>query len=155
MRSMCCGRGIAGAKPTLRLPCSLSAGLRFARFLPAHRSEGDGAPRGATYQFHAFGGVRAHALRARLSALHRGFSVPGVVLPGANGGPLSAPIRGAFAPLHPRRVQPSKAAGLGAGGRLPGASRGARLRASPAGAASRSASKTSLDDAPRERDART
>jgi hypothetical protein len=61
--------------------------------------------------------------RGRLSALHRGFSVPGAVLPGADGARLGPPIRQAFARLRPRRVQPLRAVPRSRDGRRPGASR--------------------------------
>ena len=60
----------------------------------------------------------------RLSARHRGFSVPGAVLPGCDGTRAGSPIRAASAALRRRRVQPLKAAGHNAGGRLARASRG-------------------------------
>jgi hypothetical protein len=54
----------------------------------------------------------------------RGFSVPGAVLPGCDGTRAGSPIRAASAALRRRRVQPLKAAGRNAGGRLARASRG-------------------------------
>ena len=54
----------------------------------------------------------------------RGFSVPGAVLPGCDGIRAGSPIQAASAALRRRRVQPSKAAGRNAGGRLARASRG-------------------------------
>ena len=53
-----------------------------------------------------------------------GFSVPGAVLPGCDGTRAGSPIRAASAALRRRRVQPLKAAGRNAGGRLARASRG-------------------------------
>ena len=52
-----------------------------------------------------------------------GFSVPGAVLPGCDGIRAGSPIRAASAALRRRRVQPLKAAGRNAGGRLARASR--------------------------------
>jgi hypothetical protein len=62
---------------------------------------------------------------ARPAALHRGFSVPGAVLPGgAQGMPFGLPLSGQLPPpFVPAHVQPFKAAGLGAGGRVARASR--------------------------------
>jgi hypothetical protein len=56
-------------------------------------------------------------------------------------------IQAAFAALHPRLVQPSKAAPRSWSGRRPGASRRRGCETTPAGAASGSATKTPLDDA--------
>jgi len=64
-------------------------------------------------------GKDAHALRRSTC----GFSVPGTVLPGADGGLAANRIRAAFAALHPRRVQPLKAVPLSGDGRRPRASR--------------------------------
>jgi hypothetical protein len=70
--------------------------------------------------------------RGRPSALHLRLCIasrwargtgPGTVLPGADGAPRLR-IQATFAALRPCRVQPSKAAGLCAGGRRPKASRG-------------------------------
>ena len=55
-------------------------------------------------------------------------SVPGAVLPGADGARAGPPIRAAFAALRPRRVQPLKAGPRSRAGRLPGASRAHALR---------------------------
>src|SRR5260221_3020858 len=56
-------------------------------------------------------------------------------------------IQAAFAALHPRRVQPLKAAPRSWSGRRPGASRKRGCETTPAGAASGSTIKTTLDDA--------
>ena len=56
-------------------------------------------------------------------------------------------IQAAFAALHPRLVQPLKAAPRSWSGRRPGASRRRGCETTPAGAASGSATKTPLDDA--------
>jgi len=125
-----------------RRPCSLRRGGAVTSprrsgaspFSPG-QARGDGAPSGApVFRFAAL----SFEERGRLSALHRGFSVPGAVLPGADpGGFWLNPIRRAFARLRPRRVQPSKAAPRSWSGRLPGASRRREERTlAPAGAAS-------------------
>jgi len=102
--------------------------------LPPDACRGDGAPTGATSVFALLSAARP-AGRARRSALHRGFSVPGAVLPGVDGGTTPTVIRAAFAALHPRRVQPSKAVPRSGDGRRTRGLPSARLRASPAGAA--------------------
>jgi hypothetical protein len=87
----------------------------------------------------------AGASRRSMAAI----SVPGTVLPDKGPGGLAAPpIRAASAALRPRRVQPLKAAGRNASGRLGRGLPGVGSRTSPAGAASRSAIETSRDDAP-------
>ena len=95
-------------------------------FLPL-TMRGDGAPIGATIpDVHAF-----FSKAWRLSARHRGFSVPGAVLPGCDGTRAGSLIRAASAALRRRRVQPFKAAGHNAGGRLARASRVPAYEADP------------------------
>ena len=61
--------------------------------------------------------------RAPPGAPSAAFLSPGPYLPGARRRTFALPIRQASARLRPHRVQPSKAAGRRAGGRLPEASR--------------------------------
>jgi len=74
-------------------------------------------------------------------------ALPGAVLPDAGPEGISSPPGGFRRPC-PRHVQPFRAAGRSAGGRLAGASRVREERSSPAaGAASCSVIQTPLDDA--------
>ena len=89
----------------------------------AFRPKGDGAPCGATISPTPCGVAAPCEGTDRHAALHRGFSVPGAVLPwGAT--QANQPATGAASAARRRpSVQPSKAAGPGAGGRLAEASR--------------------------------
>ena len=81
---------------------------------PRDRPEGDGAPRGATFQLTPFG---AALLGAGVPASQRsivGLVASGPYLPGTAETFL---IQEAFASLHPFLVQPSKAALRSEGGR--------------------------------------
>ena len=113
----------------------------FLPFRPLQR-QGNGAPCGATS-----------------SPTPRGVDVPLRQARSPHGAPsrLFCPrdrasgrghlIQAAFAALHPRLVQPLKAAPRSWSGRRPGASRRHGCETTPAGAASGSATKTPLDDA--------
>ena len=98
-------------------------------FVPRQKCRGDGAPQGAL-SVRAFAARAPFAKGARPAALHRGFSVPGAVLPGGmQGRPFGLPLSGGLPPaFDPAHVQPFKAAGLSAGGRLARASRGVLAR---------------------------
>src|SRR5579884_2047762 len=102
---------------------------------PATRARGRSAERRQVHP--AVGGRASCDRRARHSALHRGFSVPGAVLPGGTGC-LTRPAGSGFRrSVVPAIVQPFRAAGLGAGGRLARASRVCGVRCpTPAGSAS-------------------
>ena len=87
----------------------------------------------------AAGRRRAPSCAGRVAARRSmaAISVPGAVLPGCDGPPVGPLIRRTCAPLHRRRVQPLKAAGRDAGGRLGQGLPGAGLRSLRAGAAHR------------------
>jgi len=91
--------------------------------LPSPSTNAEGMERREAHPFNSrLAACASLAKDARPAALHRGFSVPGAALPGADGRAPPSPIRAAFAALHPRRVQPSKAVPHSGDGRRPEAS---------------------------------
>ena len=119
-----------GGQAQLRRPCSL-AGAGFARIplslFPLSNVRGDGAPIGAAIpDGHASLRRRGASRRAT-----RGDFCPWRRASGKEQGPVGPLIRAASAALRPRRVQPSKAAGHNAGGRLARASRGRGYESRP------------------------
>jgi len=102
-----------------------SPGARFARATLSHKGRGKGrAPLAHCSQqpsrarISQRGLARAPERVEQPARAHRGRhrdTGPGTALPGADGA-RGPPIQAAFAALHPRRVQPFKAAGHSAGG---------------------------------------
>ncbi len=129
-------------EPTLRHPYSLSRPRGGLSSFAPRPMRGNGAPCGAT------SGPTPRGVDVPLQgtfATRRstcGFSVRRDRASGRG-----HRIQAAFAALHPRRVQPLKAAPRSWSGRRPGASRRRGCETTPAGAASGSTIKTPLDDA--------
>jgi hypothetical protein len=147
-------RCASGGKPTLRRPYSLRRRVRRLPLFPLGKAEGM-EHRVAHQSF------RLAALSfgecGRLSALHRGFSVPGPAFPGLQSGFLSRsqapPQRLARSIPGPETIGPlpvqrsSSRSGRSAARAGPRGLPSAGLRIPPAGAASGSILETSREDA--------
>ena len=100
-----------------------SPGLRRAFESPLGKARGRSAERRILIQSTPCGAGALGEGRAPLGAPSRRFLSPGPYFRARTEGIPPTLIRAAFAALHPRRVQPSKAVPRSGDGRLPGASR--------------------------------